>query len=81
LECPNNASTLKNKHDEFGADSNDYKDIPLNVARFAQANASRNRCICSERTERNNTAKFTALLTIFYCIQPQCSKDLLANCY
>jgi len=38
LECPNNASTLKNKHDEFGADSNDYKNIPLNVARFAQAN-------------------------------------------
>jgi hypothetical protein len=44
LECPNNASTLKNKHDEFGADSNDYKKIPLNVARFAQANASFSGC-------------------------------------
>jgi hypothetical protein len=39
LEYPNNADTPKNKHDEFGADSNDYKNIPLNVARFAQANA------------------------------------------
>jgi hypothetical protein len=39
LECPNNADTLKNKHDEFGADSNDYKNIPLNIVRFAQANA------------------------------------------
>jgi hypothetical protein len=43
LECPNNASTPKNKHDEFGADSSDYKNIPLNVARFAQANDPRNR--------------------------------------
>jgi hypothetical protein len=39
LEYPNNASTLKNKHHEFGTDSNDYKNIPLNVVRFAQANA------------------------------------------
>jgi hypothetical protein len=43
LECPNNANTLKNKHDEFGADSNDYKNIPLNIARFAQANVINNR--------------------------------------
>jgi hypothetical protein len=57
LECPNNANTFKNKHDEFGADSNDYKNIPLNVARFAQANArisSRNKgrffCIAKKMT-------------------------------
>jgi hypothetical protein len=38
LQYPNNADSPKNKHAEFGADSNDYKNIPLKVARFAQAN-------------------------------------------
>jgi hypothetical protein len=39
LECPNNASTPKNKCDELKTGNNNYKNIPLNVARIAQANA------------------------------------------
>jgi len=36
---PEQRQHLKNKYDNFEADDNDYKNIPLDFARLARANA------------------------------------------
>jgi hypothetical protein len=38
-ECPNNANTLKDRYEELETGNNDYKNIPLDFARNARANA------------------------------------------